>query len=57
MGKVLDWAKGHFTATTGTERPYECAACSSRYERQPHVCSTCGSYQIDWTGWREEYLK
>jgi rRNA maturation endonuclease Nob1 len=38
------------TRSTGPS-PYECQACSVRFDAQRQVCPACGSYTIERTDW------
>ena len=55
MIDVLTRVKSALWGSGEDAKPYACATCNTRFERQPHLCPECGSFQIDWLGWQDEY--
>ena len=55
MPRVIEWIGDRLLSPNEAEKPYECEKCSTQLVLQPSRCPDCGSYQVNWIGWKDEF--
>jgi len=55
MPRVIAWIEDRLLSPNEEEKPYECEKCNTRLALQRSRCPDCGSYQVNWIGWKNEF--